>query len=301
MVKLLARIVPPLPNGYVVSVLVLVLGLLSLAITSGTAAGQFASHVSLVEVYATVTDSGGRPMKGLRAADFAVEEDGARQSIQTFAAGRFPLSVAVAVDRSFSMSDRALAASVTATRAFAERLTPDDQLMVIGIGSDTEVLAPLSKDRAIARRALERLARWGTTPLFDAVIQAIDAVQPAPGRRALILLSDGEDRYSLASGADVVAYARQHDVLVYPVSLGESRATVWSDVASVSGGRAHVIRNPRELEPTLTAIAEELRGQYLIGYAPAADGREGWRAIRVRVSRAGAQVRARDGYFASGR
>lgn len=301
MVKLLARIVPPLPGGCAAGVLALVLSLLILAPASGTAAGQFTARVSLVEVYATVTDSAGRLIKGLRAADFTVEEEGTRQSIQAFAAGRFPLSVAVAVDRSFSMSDRTLAAAVTATRAFSERLTPEDQLMIIGIGSVTEVLAPLSNDRAVARRALERLARWGTTPLFDAVIQAVDAVQPAPGRRALILLSDGDDRYSEASAADVVAYARQHDVLIYPVSLGETRATVWTDVASVSGGRAYTIRNPRELEPALTEIAEELRGQYLLGYVPAGDGREGWRVIRVRVNRPGARVRAREGYVASAR
>ncbi len=278
----------------------LLLGLALAATASGRPAGQFTSRVSLVEVYATVTDSAGRLVKGLTADDFVVEEDGVPRRIQAFAAGTFPLSVAVGVDRSFSMSDRGLAAAVTATRTFSERLTPDDQLMIIGIGSETEVLAPLSNDRGVARRALERLARWGTTPLFDAVIQAIDAVQPAPGRRALILLSDGEDRYSRASADEVIAYARQHDVLVYPVSLGDSQEKVWTEVAAVSGGRAYAIRNHRDLDATLTAIADELRGQYLIGYPPG-DGRDGWRAIRVRVNRPAVHVRARDGYLASAR
>lgn len=265
------------------------------------AGGQFASAVSLVEVYATVTDKEGRLVSGLGRDDFIVEENGVRQTVQAFAAGSVPLSVAVGVDRSFSMTDRALAAAVTATRAFTDGLRSDDQLMIIGIGSETEVLAPLSTDRAGARRALERLARWGTTPLFDAVIQAIDAVHPASGRRALILLSDGEDRYSRATPPDVVAYAREHDVLIYPISIGSTRAPIWAEVAAVSGGRSFALRDPRELTPTLTIIADELRHQYLLGYAPSGGDRTGWRSIRVRVNRSQAHVRARDGYLGSDR
>ncbi|MGE3512067.1 MAG: VWA domain-containing protein [Vicinamibacterales bacterium] len=259
---------------------------------------QFAARVSLVEVYATVTDKDGHLVTGLRQDDFEVEENGHPQVIQAFAAGAFPLSVAVGIDRSFSMTDRALAAAVTATRALADRLKADDQLMVIGIGSETEVLAPLSTDRAGARRALERLARWGTTPLFDAVIQAIDAVQPASGRRALLLLSDGEDRYSRAAASDVVAYARQHDVLIYPIAIGHARVPVWAEVAAVSGGRSFAVRDHRELAGTITTIADELRHQYLLGYAPSSAARSGWRSIKVRVARPQTQVRARDGYFA---
>jgi len=266
-------------------------------------AAQFSSRVSLVEVYATVTDSAGRLVTNLRQEDFAVEEDGVRQTVQAFAAGSFPLSVAVGIDRSFSMSDRALAAAVTAARSFADQLRSEDQIMVIGIGSETEVLASLSADRVAARRALERLARWGTTPLYDAVIQAIDAVQPASGRRALIVLSDGEDRYSRATATDVVSYARQHDVLTYPIALGNTRPSVWAEVATVSGGRSFALRDFREIGPTLSAIAEELRHQYLLGHAPASDGRAGWRSIRVKLNRGNRpqlRVRARDGYFAGG-
>lgn len=305
--KLLGRIVPPLAGrGPAVrwsvcgAVFCVWIGLEPVA---RPLAAQFTSRVSLVEVYATVTDSAGRLVTNLRQDDFTVEEDGVRQTVQAFAAGSFSLSVAVGVDRSFSMSDRALAAAVTAARSFADQLKPEDQIMVIGIGSETEVLAPLSPDRGAARRALERLARWGTTPLYDAVIQAIDAVQPASGRRALILLSDGEDRYSRATATDVVTYARQHDVLTYPIALGNTRPPIWAEVATVSGGRSFALRDFREIGPTLSAIAEELRHQYLLGYAPAADGRVGWRSIRVKLnrsSRSQLRVRARDGYLAGG-
>ena len=296
-------IVPPLAVSRLrwTSPWVLVVGAaLAAAGQTGAAAGQFTSRVSLVEVYATVTDSAGRPVPNLRQDDFIVEEDGTRQPIQAFASGSLSLSVAVGVDRSFSMTDKTLAAAVTAARAFADRLRPADQLMVLGIGSEVEVLAPLSADHAVARRALARLARWGTTPLYDAVLQSIDAVQPAPGRRALILLSDGEDRYSRTSASDLVAYARQHDVLVYPVALGPSRQPIWAEVAAASGGRSFAVRELRDVGPALESIAEELRHQYLVGYAPPADGRSGWRSIRLRVSRPQLRVRARDGYFATG-
>jgi Ca-activated chloride channel family protein len=292
-------IVPPLSRGSGQAGAIALLALLVLCPALGRAFGQFSSGVNMVEVYATVTDSSGRLITTLRREDFTVDEDGTPQTIQAFAAGEFPLSVAIGVDRSFSMSDRALAAAVTAARTFIDALTTDDQVMVLGIGSETEVLAPLSADRAGARRALERLARWGTTPLFDAAIQTIDAVQPAPGRRALVLLSDGEDRYSVASAADVIAHARRHDVLVYPIAFGGSPAPVWAEVAAVSGGRSFAIRDDRELDTTLAAIHDELRHQYLIGYAPTSAG-SGWRSIRVRVKRPRVQIRARGGYFAGG-
>jgi Ca-activated chloride channel homolog len=197
------------------------------------------------------------------------------------------------------MAAPTLSAAVSSTRAFVSELSPRDQLMLIGIGSETEVLAPLEVDRAAPLAALNKIDRWGTTPLFDAAVAAIDAVQAASGRRALILLSDGEDRYSRTTGPVLVEYARRHDVLVYPVSIGRTRPAIWAEVASLSGGRSFFVRDLRELTPTLQTIASELRHQYLLGYAPP-EGRSGWRSIRVRVNRPQAQVRARDGYYASG-
>ncbi len=297
-----SRIVPPL-FGLQVPLFAALLAVILAFLPYGSrrAAGQFTSGVSLVEVYATVTDEAGRPLTGLRAEDFTVEEDGVPQKIAAFASGEFPLAVAVGIDRSFSMTPAALSAAVSGARAFIDGLSPPDQLMLIGIGSETEVLVPLETGRASARAALDRIERWGTTPLFDAVVNAIDVVQPAPGRRALILLSDGVDRYSRTSPSDVVEHARQHDVLVYPISIGGTRPPVWAEVAAVSGGRSFFVRDLRALTPTLRTIADELRHQYLLGYPPPAEGRTDWRTIRVRVNRPGARVRARDGYRAPAR
>lgn len=177
---------------------------------------QFASGVNLVEVYATVTDALGQPVPGLTAADFSVAEDGEPQKITTFAAGEFPLSVALAIDRSFSMKGQRLTLAKTAARAFAASLRPADQVMMLAIGSETQVVAALSDDRAGTLAAIDRLDAWGTTPLYDAIVTAIEEIQAAKGRRALILLSDGTDRFSRTSAADLVARVRERDVMIYP-------------------------------------------------------------------------------------
>lgn len=268
---------------------------------SRPAARQFAAQVDLVEVYATVTDEAGRAIDGLRSDDFIIEEDGVRQDVQAFATGDAPLSLAIGIDRSFSVTPEALSAAVAGVGSMVDRLSVDDRVMLIGIGSETEVLAPLESDRAALRLALRSIDRWGTTPLFDAVIRAVGAVHPAPGRRALILLSDGRDRYSRATAADVVTYVREHDVLVYPVSVGPTRETVWGEVAAVSGARSFHVREAAALAPTLQTVVDELRHQYLLGYPPRPEGPGGWRSIRVRVNRAQARVRARDGYLVPSR
>jgi Ca-activated chloride channel family protein len=261
--------------------------------------GQFAAGVDLVEVYATVTDRQGLPIGGLTAGDFRIEEDGRPQTIAAFAHAEFPLTVALAVDRSFSVSADRLTAVVSAGEQFLDVLRPTDQVLVLAIGSEVETVAPLSTDRAAAGTALRQLRSWGTTPLYDAVLSALAAVQPGTGRRALILLSDGDDRYSRARAGEVVDRARRGDALVYPVAIGRRRPAVFAELATVSGGRSFQANTPQTLDTTLRAIAGELRMQYLLGYSPppSDEARAGWRSIRVAVNRPGLRVRARDGYF----
>jgi Ca-activated chloride channel homolog len=262
-------------------------------------AAQFVSGVSLVEVYAAVTNAKGEPVTGLTAADFIVEEDGRRETIGTFAAGEFPLAVALGIDHSFSVPRDRLKATLEASRAFVAALRPSDEVMVLGIGSEIETLAPLSADHRAASDALRQLEPWGTTPLYDATVAALDAIQAAKGRRALILLSDGTDRYSATAESQLIDEARRRDVLVYPVATGARRPPVFAELAAVTGGRSFQARDPRTLETTLTSIARELRYQYLLGYTPqrAAGEEREWRSIRVTVNRPDVRVRARDGYF----
>jgi Ca-activated chloride channel homolog len=262
--------------------------------------GQFSSGVNLVEVYASVTDRQGQPVKGLSREDFTIREDGALQQVTTFTAGDFPLSVAVALDRSFSMAGQRLATAKSAARLFLDELRPADESMLIGVGSTTEVLSPLSTDRTRQFDVLTRLDAFGSTGLYDAIIAAIDQVQPARGRRALVLLSDGSDRYSTATSAEALARARVSDVLVYPIAFGPARPPVFAELATITGARSFHVRDARQLPETLRTIAAELRHQYLLGYSPSkpsAAGSNEWRSIAVTVRRPDVTVRARDGYL----
>jgi Ca-activated chloride channel family protein len=274
----------------------------ALVISTGwLSAAQFSSGVNLVEVYAAVVDQKGDPVTGLTRGDFTVLEDGQPQGLSAFAEGDFALSVALAVDRSFSMGARQLPAAIEAARTFLGELRSQDQSMVVGIGSEVEILAPLSTDREAQLRALAALQPWGTTGLHDAIIQAIDAIQTAKGRRALVLLSDGSDRYSKATAGDALDRARHSDVMVYPIGLGRARPPLFAEMASLTGGRSFQPRDPAESDLTMRTIANELRHQYLLGYPPSRPivaGQEQWRSITVRVNRPGVTVRARDGYLA---
>src|SRR5262245_56161727 len=268
--------------------------------TVSAAARQFTSGVNLVEVYASVTDERGNAIAGLNEGDFELHEERVLQTISNFAAADFPLSAAIAIDRSFSVSGARLALAKSAAQAFLGELRSSDEAMIIAIGSQVGVVAPLSTDRSAQRDAVSRLDAFGTTGLHDAIIDAIDAVQPAKGRRALIILSDGNDRYSEASAADALERARRSDVMVFPVAIGSTRPPLFAELAMLTGGRSFYARDGAALADTLRAIAHELRQQYLVGYTPLrppVQGSNEWRSITVTVKRPGANVRARDGYF----
>jgi Ca-activated chloride channel family protein len=260
---------------------------------------RFGAGVQLVEVYASVTDRAGVPLRGLRQDQFSVLEDGVPQRIAVFVEGDFPLSIAVAIDRSWSMAGERLARAKAGARTLVDELRPDDQVMIVAISSDVETVSPLSTDRASASDAIDGLDPWSTTALHDALVSSLDSVQRGTGRRALVLLSDGADRYSQASAADVLSHARDLDVLVYPIALGSRRPPLFSELAAATGGRSFVASDQKALESAVREVARDLRYQYLLGYAPTrppGEARGQWRSIRVTVDDASAEVLARDGY-----
>jgi Ca-activated chloride channel family protein len=262
---------------------------------------QFSSRVQLVEVYASVTDATGGPVTGLDRGDFVVMENGEPQEITTFAAGEFPLAVALGVDRSWSMAGEKLANAKTAAAAFLTLLKPSDRSMVVAISAEAEVIAPMSADRAPQITAVKALDPWSSTALHDAIVGTLDRLAPEPGRQALVVFSDGADRYSRATPADVLARARRSTALVYPIAFEKNRPPFLVELAVLTGGRSFLLPDTRQLEATLGTIARELRHQYLLGYTPTKPIRAGeseWRSIRVtlRTPRPGVRVRARDGY-----
>ncbi len=265
------------------------------------ALGQFAAGTDLVEVYVTVSDAAGHPVTGLPQDAFTVLEDGVAQTVTAFAAGSMPLALGVGVDRSFSMAGRPLVVAKAGARRLLDALEPSDQAMVVAIGSRIETLAPLSSARGRAREVVASLQPWGTSPLGDAVTEAIVSVAKGTGRRALALFTDGQERYNASERSTVLDRVRRSRVLIYPVAVGGKPTALLVELAAISGGRSFEGTDERTVARAAEAVADELRHQYLLGYTPKrglGSGGEAWRSIRVRVSRPQVTIRARDGYFA---
>ncbi len=225
------------------------------------------------------------------------------QAISTFAAGDFPLTVALALDRSFSMAGERLAAAKAAGRLFLGRAQrPDDEATVIAIGSQVDVIAPLSTDRKrrSSRRSTASMRSGRRASTMRSCARSISRSQ-AKGRRALVILSDGDDRFSKTDADEVLKRARRAvGCLIYPIALGAIAATALCRTGGVTGGRSFHVTDARTL-PGIAAnrVARELRQQYLLGYTPARPpvaGSGEWRSIAVKVRVPGAIVRARDGY-----
>jgi Ca-activated chloride channel homolog len=281
--------------------ILLILALTSAGSAAGQAQPQFSTRVTQVEVYATVTDQDGRPIKGLEADDFVVLEDNVPQEVTTFMGGDFPASVALAIDRSFSMQGAPLNVARTAGRVFVASLKPEDRVMLISISGNVEVLSPLTTDRAPLLQAPASLDAWSSTSLNDALVKSLDLLENESGRRAIVVLSDGADRYSQAREVDVLNRARRSDVMMYPIAIGRERPPLFAELAALTGGRSFHLRDPKELQKTLQTVAADLGAQYLLGYAPSTPVRqetEDWRSISVKVTRPGVKVRARSGYSA---
>jgi Ca-activated chloride channel family protein len=259
-----------------------------------------AVDVDVVHVTATVTDGDGRFVRGLPRQRFRVVEDNVPQEITYFAAENVPLEIIVAVDVSGSMTD-AMAQLKQATKKFLSALRPTDRVTLIGFNDNVFTLARPGADLAARLRAVDRLAPWGGTALYDVVVQAVDQLGRQPGRRVLVVFTDGEDLNSHVSVRVAEDRLGASDVVLYPIGQGravESKPLkeVLERLARKTGGRAF-FQEAQQLEGAFGQIVEELSNQYLLGYVPKNGGRNGaWRTVNVEVSDRALKVRARQGY-----
>ena len=188
--------------------LALALATSAVVVAQDRSLAQFSSQVQLVEVYATVNDDKGELVTGLRQGDFDVYENNQIQVVSAFAAGEFPLTVALGVDRSWSMAGKPLELAKQASRSFLNQLKPGDRSMVVAISSTADVIASLSTDRLTQSRAIAALDPWSTTALRDATIAALDRLESEPGRQALV--PDLSDRLRQAAPAAACGACRAH-------------------------------------------------------------------------------------------
>jgi len=272
---------------------------------TGSAGYTESVEVEVVQVTTTVTDGGGRFVKGLTRDQFRVKEDGVLQRITAFAGENIPLEIVVAVDVSQSMTG-SMPTLKAAVRTFLRALRPADQVTLLAFNDNIFTAVRRSTDPEARVRAVDRLAPWGGTALFDAMLTALNTVGKQPGRRSVVVFSDGEDQNSVATLKRVETRLETSDATIYTIGLGRSvrdraLAGIMARMSDVSGGRSFLIDEVSELDKVFADIVEELSNQYLLSYGSSNDARDGsWRRINVELKDGKHQVRHRQGYRAAG-
>jgi Ca-activated chloride channel homolog len=257
--------------------------------------------VDVVQITAVVTDSDGRFVRGLTREDFKVFDNDRAQPITHFASENIPLELATAIDVSSSMRD-VLGQVKEAAKRFLAEIEERDQVTVLAFNENVFTLARRSTDQAVRARAVDRMAPWGGTALYDVIIKAIEILGRQAGRRAIMLFSDGDDQSSHATLDAAMRSAEGSDATVYAVGQGRAVNTpalqsLMKKLAAGSGGRAFFTEDPARLDTIFAEILEDLRNQYLLSYPAPEDVRNGaWHTIRVDVAGGKYQVRARQGY-----
>jgi Ca-activated chloride channel homolog len=259
--------------------------------------------VDAVQVTVTVTDGDGKLVRRLPQDAFHVREDGAPQAITAFSNDNIPLEIVVALDVSYSMTD-AMPSLKAAAGTFLGSLRPVDRVTLLAFNDNIFTLARQSTNTAQRVRAVERLAPWGGTALYDVILTSMNLLGRQAGRRSLVVFTDGEDQSSVATLKRVEARMETSDATIYPIGLGRGvRETglraILERLAAVSGGRAFLTDRIERLQENFAAIVEELSSQYLMAYVPTNGTRDGaWRRIDVDVAGGKYRVRARQGYRA---
>ncbi len=259
--------------------------------------------VRVVQINASVADRSGRFVGGLRKDQFRITEDGTPQVIAYFADEKAPLEIVVAMDISASMG-HALDDLRMAVRHFLAQLRPEDQVTLVAFNDEPFVLTQRETDPSLRAQALDRLSTWGGTTLYDVIIHSLELLSRRPGRRSLIVFSDGEDQSSQATFAHVERALKASDAALFAVGLGRGREQAnlretLEALAEPSGGRALFAERPAELDKVFAELRTELAQQYLVGYESTNAKPDGsWRKVSVEVPGTNYRVRSRQGYFA---
>jgi Ca-activated chloride channel homolog len=261
-------------------------------------------NVEVVQITAVVNDRG-RFVGGLNQADFRLLEDGVPQTIGHFSAEGSPLEIVVAIDVSESMT-QAMPQLKNAAKKFLSQLGPRDQVTVAAFNDHMFTLTKRETSVQQRTRAIDRLTAWGGTALYDVIIRGVQQLSRQPGRRVLVVFSDGDDRTSHATIHAVEQAVRANDATLFMVALGRGvkEAQLKSGIeklVDMSGGRALFVERSDQLDEPFAAILEELSHQYMLGYESSNPKRNGsWREVKLEIPGTGYTVRARQGYRAPG-
>jgi Ca-activated chloride channel family protein len=270
---------------------------------------KFKVSTNSVALYATVTDATKRLVPDLTEEDFEVYDNGKLQTITQFDNRPLPITVVVMLDTSGSMT-LALDLVKSAAEQFLLRMMPEDQGMV-GAFNDKIEFHPegFTNSRDDLVRALKDLDFGYPTRLYDAVNQSMSQLKGIPGRKVILVFTDGDDNASKVGSGDVTDRGRVEDVMVYSIGLeneyfdGARRVRSSPDrglkrLSEETGGGFFLLKKTDELTSTFTRVAQELHSQYVLGFTPQVlDGK--LHKLEVRLKKPGMTARARKSYLAS--
>ena len=290
----------------------ILLGLMALAHPGGQQAQQpfqISVDVNVVSLQASVHDRKGRLDSALKEQDFAVFEDGVRQTIRLFRHDDVPVTIGLVVDHSGSML-RKLPEVVLAAKTFVHSSNPDDEMFVVNFNEhvviglpDGEVFTNRARD---LEAAILNAPVAGQTALYDAVIEAQSRLLTGTrARKALVVISDGADNASIHKRDEVLKIAGLSQALIYTIGIFEEGSQdknpdVLRRLARTTGGDAFFPPRLEKVASICEQIAREIRSQYTIEYVSTNAGRSSaWRNIKVTAAGAGADlvVRTRSGYY----
>jgi len=271
----------------------------------------FSVEVEVVSLTAVVHDKAGHFIAGLKPADVEVLEDGVRQELIYLVeakggAEKIPLSVVLVLDASGSMK-RNLGFLQSAASHFVDKLEDVDQALVVQFNETVKGSVEFTDDPDRLVSFIDSLQAWGGTSLYDAVHYALGRVKDQPGRKAIVVFSDGDDTTSSIKEQEVVDYARAVEATVYCIGIqgmgpGGMPRGFLKKIAAESGGEAFFPDKVGELVKVFAAISEELHTHYVLAYTPKRDPDNRFRTLSLKVtSRPDAEVRMRKGYFATKR
>ena len=271
----------------------------------------FASGVESVYVDVFVTRDG-RPLPGLRAQSFELEDNGERQVAEVVAVDSLPLTTLLVFDTSGSVEGGKLRALRTASEAFLAGLRRDDEIGLIGFSHEVRFLARPSADRQSLRRGLEAMQATGGTALWDALYAALTVLETR-ARIVVVLFTDGEDNMSFLGPRQVKTVAERSNALVQVVGFKAPRVLgrlghvveppepehlrLLRETAEATGGRFWDAGSPDRLGTAFAAIMAAMNTRYVLRYEPLGPSRAGWHRIELRLRGQKGDVHARRGYW----
>lgn len=276
---------------------------------------NFRADSNLVVIPVSVTDKMNRFVLGLGKDEFHLVDDGVEQKIAHFSGEDIPLSIGLAFDISGSM-DYKMAASRDAAILFLKALNPDDEVFLAEFNEKVALTVPFTNRAQDIRTAFQNVRPGGLTALLDAIKFSLAEMDKAKNpRKAIVVISDGGDNHSTYTAAQIEALVREANVEVYALGVFDPLASftlspeeisgprLLSEIATQTGGRAFAASVSSDLPSVAARIAIELRNQYVLGYYPKDQARDGkYHTVEVKVSKPASmpelKLHWRQGYYA---